>query len=108
MFGLRLAVELRLGWVTLAELVRQTIYLLVVVGLVLAGAGLVPLLGATIPAGLVGLAITAWLVRGRVPYRPSANWPVWREILRDGLPIAAAGAIYSVYFRVVMLLMTLL
>jgi O-antigen/teichoic acid export membrane protein len=108
MLGLPLAVELRVGWITVAELVRQAVYLLVIVGLVLAGAGLVPLLGATIPGGIVGLAITMRLVRGRVPYRPSASRAVWREILRDGLPIAAAGAIYSLYFRVVILLMTLL
>ena len=108
MFALPLGVDLRLGWVTLAELLRQVIYLLVVIVVVLAGAGLVPLLGATIPGGLVGLALTLWLVRGRAPVRPAFDRATWRGILRDTLPIAAAGAVYSIYFRVVMLLMTAL
>ena len=108
MFALPLTVELRLGKLTMAEVIRQVVYLLVIVALVLAGASVVPLLGATIPAGLVGLALTMWLVRGRVPWRPAFEPRVWRSILRDTLPIAAAGAVHTVYFRVTLLLMTLL
>ena len=37
----------------------------------LAGAGLVPIFAATIPSGLIALAATVALVRGRVPVRPT-------------------------------------
>ena len=106
--SLPLAVELRVGWITVIDLLRQASYLLVVVTLVVLGSGLVPLLGAAVPGGLVGLFVTMRLVRGRVPLRPAFDRSRWRSILRDTLPIAAAGAIYSVYFRVVMLLMAVL
>ena len=106
--GLPLAVDLRLGWLTVIDLLRQVSYLGVVIVLVLVGSGLVPLLGAAIPGGIVGLLVTMWLVRGRVPLRPAYHSSAWRQILRDTLPIAAAGAIYSIYFRVVLLLMAVL
>jgi O-antigen/teichoic acid export membrane protein len=108
MFGLPLAVDLRLGRLTAVDLLRQFVYLLVVVALVVTGAGLAPLLGATIPGGIVGLVLTMWMVRGRVPWRPAFDLGRWRGILAQTLPIATAGAITSVYFRLLILLMSVL
>jgi O-antigen/teichoic acid export membrane protein len=103
-----LTVELRLGLITVLELLRQTVFVAAIVGLVLAGAGLLPFLAASIPAALVVLAFTVVLVRGRHPIRPAFERLRWAELLRDMLPFAAATALAAVYFRVSMVLLSLL
>src|SRR4051812_31424395 len=99
--------ELRFGLVTAAELVRQITLTAVIVTLVLAGAGLVPLLWAPLPAGLVGLAFAARLVRHGMPLRPSFDWQRWRPLLLDTLPYAVAVAIGIAYFRAAVLVSSL-
>ena len=107
-FSLPLAADLRLGWVTGTEVLRQSVFTLAIVVLVLAGAGLVPLLAAPIAGGLAALAPTMWLVRRQAPFTPSLHLRAWAGLLRQTLPIAAAGAIYNVYFRLVILVMSLI
>jgi O-antigen/teichoic acid export membrane protein len=101
-----LQAELRFGWATTADLLRQIVFVACIVGLVAAGAGLVSLLAASVPAALVALALTVWLVRGDVPLRPRADAAVWRPLLRDTLPFAVAIAINSAYFRIAILFMS--
>lgn len=103
-----LAAELRLGWVTAAEVVRQVVFVAALAACVLAGTGVVPLLGATIPAGIAGTAVLAWALRGRGIWRPAFEWATWRAILRDAIPVGLAGAIYSACFRVVILMMSVI
>jgi O-antigen/teichoic acid export membrane protein len=102
-----LTVELRLGLVTVVELCRQIVFVAAIVGLVMAGAGLLPFLAASIPAGLVVLVVTVALVRGRYPIRPAFDRSRWVGLLRDALPFAAATALAAVYFRVSMILLSL-
>ncbi len=99
--------ELRFGSVTTAELIRQTANTALIVALVVAGAGLLPLLWVPVPAGIVGLLMAAFLVRGRMPLRPSFDLERWRPLLRDTLPYALAVAIASVYFRTAVLVASL-
>jgi O-antigen/teichoic acid export membrane protein len=101
-----LQAELRFGWATTAELLRQVTLVACVVGLVIAGAGVVPLLAAQLPAGIAALALTVVLVRGDVPLRPRAERSVWRPLLRDTLPYAVAIAINIAYFRIALLYMS--
>jgi len=103
-----LAADLRLGWMTVIDIARQGVFVLLVVALVLAGATVVPLLAVPIAAGVVALVATVALVRGRVSLRPGFEVTAWRSMLRETLPLAASTAIYSVYLRVVVLLMSLL
>jgi O-antigen/teichoic acid export membrane protein len=104
---LPLAAELRLGWVTASEVLRQVVLVGLFVALVVFGSSIVPLLSAPIGAGIAAALLVFWRVRDRVPLRPSANVRAWRRMLRETLPIAAAGAIYVIYFRVVLLLLSL-
>src|SRR3954451_20187196 len=99
--------ELRFGLVTAAELLRQVTLTATIVALVLAGAGLVPRRWAPLPAGIVGLAFAATLVRHRMPLRPSFDWQRWRPLLIDTLPYAVAVAIGIVYFRAAILVSSL-
>ncbi len=102
-FALPLAVDLRLGWLTVTEVLRQFVFVVVIAVLVLLGAGIGPLLAAPIAAGIAAAALAAWLVRGTAPWRPSFDFAAAWRILRDTLPLAVAGALYAVYFRVVIL-----
>jgi O-antigen/teichoic acid export membrane protein len=102
-----LTVELRLGLVTLLDLLRQVVFVAAIVALVLADAGLLPFLAASLPAGLLVLGVTIVLVRSRFEVRPTYEREVWRKLLRDILPFAAATALAAIYFRVSMVLLSL-
>jgi O-antigen/teichoic acid export membrane protein len=105
--AVQLMVDLRLGWVTILELVRQLVTVVGIVVLVLAGAGLVPFLALLIPASLVAVGLTVWLVRGDVPMRPSFEWSEWRALMRDVLPFAALVLVTLVYFRLALIMLSL-
>ncbi len=102
-----LQVELRFGAVVAADIVRQTVLALAVVALVLAGAGLVPLLATSIPAALAALLLTVVLLRRTVPMRPAFTLQTWRSLFREALPYAITGAVISVYFRVAIVVVSL-
>jgi O-antigen/teichoic acid export membrane protein len=102
-----LQAQLRFGWTALLDLVRQAVAVALIVVAVLAGAGLVPFLWITVPAGVVALGLTVWLVRGDVPLAPAWRREVWWPLLRDTLPFTAAVAVNVVYFRVTILVMSL-
>ena len=98
---------MRLGWVAAADLLRNGVTTLLIVALVLAGAGIVPLLAVIAPACLSALLLTARLVRGSMPLRPSLHFGAYAPLLRETLPFAVAIALSSVYFRVTIVVMSL-
>lgn len=102
-----LLTQLRLGWVTLLELIRQTAFVGGIVALVLAGAGLVPLLAMQGPPAVLSLLITAWIVRGRVPLIPAFETREWAALLREVLPFSAATIVTAVYFRAALIVLGL-
>ncbi len=103
-----LQVELRQGWVSALELLRQFISVSLIVVLIVVGAGVAPFLAVTIPAGAITLAITAYIVRGRASARPSfhlaATWP----LVRDAIPYALAIALSAVYLRLTIVVMSII
>jgi O-antigen/teichoic acid export membrane protein len=99
---------LRLGWVTVAEFLRQGVLAALIVVLVLVGAGLLPFLAAAIAASLAMLLLTAVLVRRDIPLFPSFDRREWRDLLRDVLPYSLAVAAGVLYFRIAMLLVSLI
>ncbi len=103
-----LMVELRLGWTSLLDFLRQLIQSAAIVALVLAGAGVVPILAAPIPAGVIVLVLTVLLFGERVPRRVRLAPREWRALLAPILAYAAAVAAGALYFRVAILLVSLL
>ena len=69
--------------------------------------GLVRFLALPIPASLVAVGVTVWLVRDEVPMRPSFDWGEWRVLIRDVLPFAAIVLVTLVYFRVALIVLSL-
>lgn len=107
-FALPLVIGLRLGAVAALDLARQLLTTLFIVLLVVAGATLLPFLGVSIPVGLIVLVPTALLVRGTRTLRPSFSLNRWRRFAGPMLPYSAAVAASSVYFRVSILLVSIL
>ena len=102
-----LQASLRFGWVTVAELLRQAVTALLIVALVIAGAGLLPFVAVQIPAAFAAFAIAVALARHLVPLRPAFRWAPWVELIRETLPYAIAVAVAAVYFRIVVVLLSL-
>jgi O-antigen/teichoic acid export membrane protein len=99
--------RLRFGWAALVELLRQAVVTGLIVVLVLVDAGVVAFLATGIPAGLAALALTALLVRGDTPLVPAFHSRHWLPLLRDTVVFALAVAVNSLYFRVTLVMMTL-
>lgn len=107
-FVLSLTVSLKLGWIAALDLTRQVLTAVTVVLLVLAGAGLVPFLAISIPVGLIVLTLTLRLVHGTRELSPTFNWQRWRPLLTAVLPYSAAVAASALYFRVSILVLSVL
>jgi len=100
--------ELMLGRASLVDLARQVVSVGLIVTLVTSGAGLAYLLAVAIPASGVSLLLTALIVRRLTPLRPAFRPRGWWPLLRNSIPYAAAIAINVVYFRVAVILTSLL
>ena len=108
LLSVTLQADLRFGWITTAEVLRQAIAAALIVALVVANAtGLIPFLATQIPASLAALVIAIALTYGRVPLRPTVHVSAWWALVRETLPYAIAVAISAVYFRIVVVLMSL-
>jgi O-antigen/teichoic acid export membrane protein len=102
------AEELRNGRLTLNEVLRQAILLVGFLVLVAAGASLAWFFTAQLVAAALVMAITP-LVLGR----RHLVWPRWtpaqlRELTRVTLPLAISGVLSIVYFRLLVVLVSLL
>ena len=99
---------LRLGWLAALDLLRQAATSIVIVALVLAGAGLTPFFAAAPFATAIALLAIWLLVRGKAPTRAATDLAEWRVLLHDSLPYAAAIAVSVLYFRVGVILSSLI
>jgi O-antigen/teichoic acid export membrane protein len=103
-----LTATLRLGWMAATDFVGPAVTATLLVVLVLAGAPLLPFYGAAVVAYAVDLALTAWLVRHQVSLRPSFAIARWGALLRESFVFAAATALATVYFQVVVVAMSVI
>jgi len=106
-FAVPLSAGLRLGWVAGLDVLRQAGLVLAVLVLVLAGAGLLGLLAAPVPMAIVLVVLTAWLVRGTIPFVPAFDFRAWGRLMRLVLPYAAASAVGAVYVSLIVVLTSL-
>jgi O-antigen/teichoic acid export membrane protein len=103
-----LQADLRFGWVAAADLLRQGVATVLVVALVLAGADLVALVAVLIPASVSALVLTRQLVARKMPRRPRFDLSTSLPLLRDTVPFAVAVALGVTYFRLTVLLVSLI
>jgi O-antigen/teichoic acid export membrane protein len=108
LLAVSLQAELRFGWASAIDLLRQLVSVALLVALILAGAGIVLLLGAALPASLASLMLTVVLVGRKMPLRPTFAVGRWWPLIRDSVPWAAVAALNVVYFRLAIVLMSVL
>jgi O-antigen/teichoic acid export membrane protein len=105
---LPLMVELRLGWTSAFEFLRQLLLSLLIVLFVALGARLLVFLALPIPAGAAVLLLTILIFRGKLPMTARFDVREWRALVAPVLSYAAAVAAGALYFRVAVLLVSLL
>jgi O-antigen/teichoic acid export membrane protein len=103
-----LSSALRLGLVSGLDLLRQTLTVVGIVALVVAGAGLVGFLAIPVPVGLALVAATLLAVRGSSALRPEIDRDEVRYLLKETLPAATASVLASSFYRVAIVMMSLI
>jgi O-antigen/teichoic acid export membrane protein len=103
-----LSIDLRLGLVAAAEVAKAALTFVFVLVLTVAGASLLPFFGVQVPVGLVVIALTPLVVSVRRGLLPAFDRPIARSLLREALPLAVALTMNVVYFRVLMIMTSLL
>jgi O-antigen/teichoic acid export membrane protein len=103
-----LSVELRLGAVTAFEVAKAALTLVAVVILVALGASLLPFFAAQVAVGAVVLALTPLVVHVRRGLVPGYDRLTARSLVREALPLAVALAMNVIYFRVLVIMTSLL
>lgn len=105
--AIALQARLELVWVAVADMLRQIATVAAIVALVVAGAEILPFFAIPILASGVALAYTAAKLRAHTAIRPSIDTEEWRRLLRDTIPFAVATAVYALYFRIAIILLSL-
>lgn len=103
-----LTVELRNAGLAFVEFLRQAVTLAGVALLVALGSELTPFFAVQIVVGIAVVAVTPFLVGIDGLVWPRFDRPDQRTLLRRALPVAAALALGQVYFRLVIVLMSLI
>ncbi len=96
-FSIPLAASLRLGVISALELARQVLFVLMILGLILLGAGVLPLLAVTLVVNALLIAPTAVFARGRIPARPAVDRRAWVGLLRPTIAFSLATAVGTLY-----------
>jgi O-antigen/teichoic acid export membrane protein len=106
--AIALTAGLRLGLLAVTDFAGQVVTAALMVLLVVAGARLLPFFLVTTGAALVTLALTVAFVHSEVNLRPSFSATRWRALFAGSLVYAAATMLGVVYFRIVVIAMSLL
>jgi len=105
---LPLTVEMRNAGLAVADFLKQAVTLACVALLVALGAHLIAFFAVLFVVGVVVLALTPLLVGPGALMRPRWDRTEQRTLLHRALPLAAALVLGQVYFRLVILLMSLI
>lgn len=92
-----LSTALRLGALSLLDLTRQTLSVLGIAMLVLAGVGVLPFLAVPLAANLLLIPPTWALVRGRISARVHLQPRSWVRLLRPTLVFSLASGLGTIY-----------
>jgi O-antigen/teichoic acid export membrane protein len=102
-----LVANLQLGWVTAIDIFRQAATVVLLLAFVWVGLDLLAFIAAPIPVTLAAVLWTVLIVRSEISLAPSFRARAWRPLLRDVVPYALATAAGLLYFRLAVVLMSL-
>jgi O-antigen/teichoic acid export membrane protein len=105
---LPLTVQLRNAGLGFVDFLKQIVTLACVALLVALGASLTPFFAVLTITGLVVVALAPWLAGWEMFVRPRLDRIEQRALLRRALPLAVALVLGQIYFRLVILLMSLI
>lgn len=103
-----LSVELQNWRLTINDVLRQSVLVGCYVGLVLAGASLLPFFAAQLVAALVVLMMTPLLIARHHLVLPRWKRAEIRALTAKTLPLAISAVLIAMYFRVLVILISLL
>jgi O-antigen/teichoic acid export membrane protein len=102
-----LMVQMRFGWTSLLDFLRQLFTSVFIVALVIVGAGVVAFLATPIPAGAAVLALTLALFRQQVVNHARFVVSEWRALIAPVITYALAVAAAALYFRIAIVLVSI-
>ena len=104
-----LQTRLQFGVASAIDFLRAllTTALLVALVLVDVGGGVIAFLAILAPAGLVALLVTIYVVRDTTVLRPAFHPDRWLPLIRETMVFAVAVAVNLLYFRVTLVIMSL-
>jgi O-antigen/teichoic acid export membrane protein len=105
---LPLAVELRNSALAVFDIVRQAVLVAAVIIVVLLGGQIVALFAAQMATALIVLALTPFVLRDRRILRPRLTAAQARTLMLSALPLAISAIFGVIYFRLLVVLMSLL
>ncbi len=100
-------VDLRIGSIVVLDFLKQVLTLVFVALLVALGAGLFPFYAVQIPVGIALILVTVLVLRRVDVLVPRLDIPTARMLVRETLPLAVAFTMSIVYFRVLVILVSL-
>jgi O-antigen/teichoic acid export membrane protein len=106
--ALPLVVELRAAKLVTLDLVRQAVTFVGVAALAAAGASLFPFFVVPVAAALGTLFAATLLIRGGRSHLPAVRPRSWGMLIRESLPVAASLVMNIIYFRVLIVLMSII
>jgi O-antigen/teichoic acid export membrane protein len=102
-----LQARLRFGLAAAIDLARGLLTMLLIIALVLLEAQVLAFLAIIVPAALLSLLATVWFVRNTTALRPAFHPARWMPLMRETAVFAIAVAVNSLYFRVTLVVMSL-
>lgn len=99
--------QLRFRFIAALDLIRQLVMVVFVLLLVLAKVGLLPFLAIQIPANLVTITVSFFAIRQRTMLLPYFQWQRIRPIVTSIIPYSAGVAAAALYFRVSIIVVSL-
>jgi O-antigen/teichoic acid export membrane protein len=102
-----LQTELRLGWISGIEFLRQALTAVLMVALVIVGASLFPFFVVAPVTAVIAAGVTVAISRREVPKTPAFAPAEWVKLLRQTVLYAAATALGVLYFQLAMVLTSL-
>jgi O-antigen/teichoic acid export membrane protein len=107
-FLVPLTIDLRNGRVAVSEMVRQGLLVIGIIILALGGSGLGGFFVNQLVAGAVLVVISPFVVGRANVALPHWNWERSRTLLREAAPLAVVTVLGTVYFRVLVIVTSLL
>ena len=107
-YAIGLTAQLRIASVAFADLLRVFLLAVLVTVLALTHRTLLLFFAASIPAAGSAALVNAWLIRRDISLVPSVRTRQWRSLLGDTVAFSIATAIMALYFRVALILVSII